>query len=88
MHRDHVRLGRGFCGNLQRVSADDIAFIQFSSGSTSDPKGVVLTHSNILANVRGSTEVGGFNENDVSDKYFAPGVGLIKDDEFELGVMP
>ena len=53
-------------GSVQRVAADDTAFIQFSSGSTSDPKGVVLTHGNILANMRGSTEVGGFNENDVS----------------------
>jgi acyl-CoA synthetase (AMP-forming)/AMP-acid ligase II/acyl carrier protein len=53
-------------GSVQRVSADDIAFIQFSSGSTSDPKGVVLTHGNLIANMRGSTEAGGFNENDVS----------------------
>ncbi|HEX8782200.1 MAG TPA: AMP-binding protein, partial [Steroidobacteraceae bacterium] len=53
-------------GSVQRVAANDIAFIQFSSGSTSDPKGVVLTHGNILANMRGSTEAGGFNENDVS----------------------
>lgn len=29
----------------------DIAFIQFSSGSTGDPKGVVLTHRNILTNL-------------------------------------
>ena len=28
----------------------DTAFIQFSSGSTSDPKGVVLTHANLIAN--------------------------------------
>jgi len=45
---------------------EDIAFIQFSSGSTSEPKGVVLTHANIIANWRGSTEVAHFNENDVS----------------------
>ncbi|HVP34623.1 MAG TPA: non-ribosomal peptide synthetase [Steroidobacteraceae bacterium] len=53
-------------GSIQRVTPDDTAFIQFSSGSTSEPKGVVLTHGNIIANWRGSTEAGGFNENDVS----------------------
>jgi acyl-CoA synthetase (AMP-forming)/AMP-acid ligase II/acyl carrier protein len=53
-------------GSVQRVTAGDIAFIQFSSGSTSDPKGVVLTHGNILANIYGATEAAGFNENDVS----------------------
>lgn len=28
----------------------DVAFIQFSSGSTGDPKGIMLTHKNILTN--------------------------------------
>jgi|SRR5580658_59412 acyl-CoA synthetase (AMP-forming)/AMP-acid ligase II/acyl carrier protein len=53
-------------GEVHRVSPEDTAFIQFSSGSTSEPKGVVLTHRNILANCYGSTEVAGFNEDDVS----------------------
>lgn len=29
----------------------DIAFIQYTSGSTGDPKGVILTHANLLANI-------------------------------------
>lgn len=32
--------------------ANDIAFLQYTSGSTGDPKGVILTHANLLANIR------------------------------------
>ncbi|HUL17860.1 MAG TPA: non-ribosomal peptide synthetase [Steroidobacteraceae bacterium] len=53
-------------GSVQKVGPSDTAFIQFSSGSTSEPKGVVLTHANLIANTRGSTEVAHFGEDDVS----------------------
>ena len=34
-----------------RPKGDDIAFIQFSSGSTNDPKGIALTHKNIISSI-------------------------------------
>jgi fatty-acyl-CoA synthase len=35
-----------------RVDANDLAFLQFTSGSTSSPKGVMVTHGNLEANAR------------------------------------
>lgn len=49
-HRDLE--GAASDGTRPAVEAEDIAFLQYTSGSTGDPKGVVLTHANILANIR------------------------------------
>jgi acyl-CoA synthetase (AMP-forming)/AMP-acid ligase II/acyl carrier protein len=53
-------------GSVQRVSPGDTAFIQFSSGSTSEPKGVVLTHANVMANCRGVIEAAAITMQDSS----------------------
>ena len=34
------------------IEPHDFAFIQYTSGSTGDPKGVLITHANLLTNVR------------------------------------
>ncbi len=38
-------------GRPHPVAPGDIAMIQFSSGSTSEPKGVLLTHANLMSNI-------------------------------------
>jgi acyl-CoA synthetase (AMP-forming)/AMP-acid ligase II/aryl carrier-like protein len=53
-------------GKVHRPDPSDLAFIQFSSGSTSEPKGVMLTHGNLMANISGATAVGRYTEHDVS----------------------
>jgi acyl carrier protein len=48
-----------------RPGTADTALLQYTSGSTGDPKGVVLSHANLLANIRGMTEAGRLTADDV-----------------------
>jgi fatty-acyl-CoA synthase len=41
-----------------KVELDDVCFLQFTSGSTSRPKGVTLTHRNLAANVHAIMDLG------------------------------
>src|SRR6185295_8876001 len=38
--------------DLPPVKSDDLCFLQFTSGSTSLPKGVMVTHGNLVANAQ------------------------------------
>lgn len=48
-----------------RPQGGDIAFLQYTSGSTGDPKGVMLTHANLLANIRALGQATRANPDDV-----------------------
>ena len=47
------------------LRTQDLAFLQYTSGSTGDPKGVMLTHANLLANLRAMGPTVAANSDDV-----------------------
>lgn len=53
------------CTATHAPAANSIAMLQYTSGSTGDPKGVVLTHAEILANIRAMGKAVSATDSDV-----------------------
>lgn len=53
-------------GEIYNPKPENIAFIQFSSGSTGDPKGVMITHSNVFVNLTSILKWDHYTLNDAS----------------------
>jgi long-chain acyl-CoA synthetase len=58
-----------FDAMLQQTRPDDLATIVYTSGTTGDPKGVMLTHKNLADNLRHSTDGLRIMEQDLSISF-------------------
>jgi long-chain acyl-CoA synthetase len=70
--RGHARMvaewgiAKQFRDAARAVKPDQLATIVYTSGTTGEPKGVMLTHGGLVANVHAASQVFGLSESDVS----------------------
>ena len=61
---EDLRGAEGLRGAASGVGPGSTALLQYTSGSTGDPKGVVLTHADLLANIRAMGQACGVTDAD------------------------
>ncbi len=70
---------------VSKGKPDDVALIPYTSGTTGNPKGVVLTHANLLTNVRILTQAEDYYESDQLMAYLP--MAWIGDSIFSLAML-
>jgi long-chain acyl-CoA synthetase len=59
-------VGKAFKDRSKTIGPPDLATIIYTSGTTGEPKGVMLSHGNLVANIKASANVLSVNQDDIA----------------------